>query len=666
MKLMYRVNVTPVVGLPQFSGWSQVVSSNFSSSQLVCAFSILGDHAGNAGRDFTEQISQAQANSSEELQQLVDSLIAVAQELDVKIQLVCGVFTANKVILGTIGGSVFLKRGERTGILLSSFDQVKIVEGKRTAGDVVVLITHQATDFINEIEQKFASGFDTDSVVTSIIPGLHGLNDSSLSSIAFVIGGRELNEEIAEEDQAPALDIPPALKLRGAGKNRSIEPVISEINQSRAKVWGWLSSLMAKIINWVKNISWRSWWAKVVRFLSQLKELVIVGAKFSVTLFRKITAKDIYLEVGSPRKLKRVVLPIVVGVIVIGGLIGFRVYAVRQQLKKAEAILAPVITQLNSARDQLASDPITARETASQAITQLEQLEKDFEKQTKAQQLVTAELVLAREFYDQISGQKEFDQLEIFYDLRLKDSDFVVSALDATQQEVVFLDSGKKQIIVLNLANKQIQQFDLSDEGDLVDLELTDSTITVLGKGVLSKNLEDKESSFKEIIAEGDSNREATLIEGFATYVYLLNPDKRNIYRYSKQEDGYSDPIGWAIGAASFDYEQVSSWAIDGEVWVVTREGGLHKLASGEEEEFEVTGLAEPFSGALQVFTHEDLENLYLLEPDGKRLVVLNKKGEFLKEIKSDSLASTTALFVSEELGKAFAVSGSIVYAMSI
>jgi hypothetical protein len=690
---MYRVNVTPVVGLPQFGGWSQVVSSNFSSSQLVCAFSIAGDHAGNAGRDFTEQISQAQANSPQELQQLVDKLRAAAAELGVEIQLACGVFTLDKVILGTIGGSVFLKRGDRTGVLLSSVEQVKIVEGKRTVGDVVVLITHQATDFVNEIKQKFASGFDTDSVVTSIIPGLHGLNDSSLSSIAFVTGGRELNgdvdgdhkdEEAIEEEvvvEPPVLDIPPALKLRGAGKNRAEETEVSDddnlvklgqVNQDEAaanptvKIKQGLSLIVTKVIVLFKQINWRSILVKIVGFLSRLKVLALAGMRFVVVLFRKITARDIYLKKTSPRNLIRIILPVIAGVVVIGSLIGFRVYKTRQQLKNANAVIDPIMGQLDLAKGQLESDPIAARESVSQAITALEQLENDFEDQKKAQQLVADQLISARELYDQISGQEEFSQLEIFYDLRLADNEFVVSALDATAQQVVFLDSGKKQVIVLDLKNKQVKQINLSEADKLTDLELTDSTVTVLGNGVLAKDLKNGGDVFVKTIDEGDSNREATLIEGFATYLYILNPEKRNIYRYSKQEDGYSDPIGWVSGAAGFDYNQVSSWAIDGEMWVATRDGGLHKLASGQEQDFKVTGLAKPFTHALQVFTHEDLENLYVLEPDGKRLVVLNKKGEFLKEIKSDSLSSTTALFVSEELGNAFAVSGSIVYAMSI
>jgi hypothetical protein len=701
---MYRVDVTPVVGLPQFSGWSQVVSSNFSSSQLVCAFSVSGDHAGNAGRDFTEKISEAEANSPQELNQLVDTLITAAEELDVEIQLACGIFSSNKMILGTTGGSVFLKRGDRTGVLLSSLNQVKIIEGKRKTGDVVALITHQATDFVNEIEQKFISGYDTDSVVTSIIPGLHGLDDSSLSSIAFVVGGREFKEEeeisaevveepVVKAEEESLLDIPPALKLRGAGRNRdTTSPIDFKIDHSKdkdedgddqnlsnlgqvqstksvslaaTKIWQGLNSVFSRVFTWFKSINWHALLARIVRFLSQLKELFIRGVKLLVAIFRRITAKDIYLKAGSSQKLMRLILPISAGVIIIGGLIGFRVYKIRQQVKNANSVLSPITEQLNSAQGQLEAEPILARESVSQVITQLEQLEKDFADQKKAQQLVMDQLSSARELYDQISGQEEFGQLEIFYDLRLVDSEFLVSSLDATQQQAVFLDAGKKKIITLNLENKQIQQLDLEDVENLVDLELTSTTATVLGQGVLTKDLND-DQKFTEIIAEGDSNRAATLIEGFASYIYLLNPEKRNIYRYSEQKDGYSDPIGWVSGAAGFDYEQVSSWAIDGEMWVATREGGLHKLASGREQELDIVGLAEPFTHSLQVFTHEDLENLYVLEPDGKRLVVLNKKGEFLKEIKSDSLISTTTLFVSEKLGKAFAVSGSIVYAMSI
>jgi hypothetical protein len=692
---MYKVDVTPVVGLPQFSGWSQVASSNFNSSQLVCAFSISGDHAGNIGRDLTEKILQAQVNSSQELHNFITDLITQMEQLDVKLQIAGGVFKSERAILGTAGGHVFLKRSERTGTLLSSVDEVKIIEGKRVAGDTVVLSTHQASDFLNEIELKFTSGFDTDSVVTSIIPGLHGLDDSSLASIAFVTGGSEFKEEEtlesvpddskveAEPEAEPEevtpiatteqlLNIPPALKLRGAGKNRTADlsklgqvPSTSSSSKMVSNIWQKLIKLVKTVVVQLKKINWHAALSSLVWFFSRIKTFLIRVARSIIVLFRKITARDIYLKSQSPRQLVRVILPIAASIVVIGGLIGFRLYKSKQQLKATNLILKPIATQFLSAKELISSDPILARETIGQVITQLEQLEKDFQDQKKSRQLVETKLTQAREFYDQISGQEEFGQLEIFYDLRLIDSEFLVSKVDATDKRAAFLDDGKKQLVVVNLENKQAQKIESGEVGRLIDVELTDTKVTALSEGVKQLDL-DEDQGLTEIIAEGDSNKAATLIENFATYIYVLNPEKRNIYRYSAQEEGYSDPIGWVSGAAGFDYSQVSSWAIDGDMWITTREGGLHKLAFGREQEFKITGLAEPFSGSLQVFTHEDLDDLYILEPTNHRLVILTKEGEFLKEIKSKSLASTTTLFVSKELSKAFAVSGSIVYAMGI
>lgn len=696
---MYRVDVTPVVGLPQFRGWSQVVFENLLSSQLVCAFCVAGDHAGNAGRDLTAQISQAKINSPHELQQFIDQLMAKAQELGVKVQLAAGVFYADKVILGVTGGSVFLKRGDRTGVLLNSVDQVKIVEGKRQAGDIVALITHQASGFINEIKQKFESGFDTDSVVTSVIPGLHGQNDSSLSSIAFVAGGRNFGEAASEIETEPEADSaavaviqdqPAAIKAKAKEPTKKTavaksinlkdlknepqqtvvtakDPHLSKLGQASTTTPSpvRVKQISKKIIAFLKKINWRSGWVRVVALLSLIKAFLFKAIGLVVVLFRKLTAKDIYLN-SSPQRLKRAVMIILLSIVLVGGGIGFVVYKNKQQLASAQLVLDPVIAELKTAQSQIEANPIQARETVSQSIEQLEQLEKDFSDQKKAQQLVTTELNSARDLYEQISGLEEFGQLEIFYDLRLIDNDFVVSAVDATDKNAVFLDKEKKQAISLTLDTKQTQLLDLDKITQPLDLELNDTQLTILGQGIWQKDLAEADSGFDEIIAEGDSNREANLVEGFATYIYLLNPSKRNVYRYAQQEKGYSDPIGWVSGAAGFDYGQVSSWAIDGEMWVATRDGGLYKLASGQEQDFNLTGLAEPFTHSLQVFTHEDLENLYVLEPDGKRLVVFNKEGGFLKEIKSNSLVSTTTLFVSEKLGKAFAVSGSIVYAMSI
>ena len=700
---MYRVDVTSVVGLPQFSGWSQVVSNNFNSAQLVCAFAIAGNHAGNAGRDLMTVISQAEIRSPQDLQKLMSLLINQATDLGVTMQLSCGIFSADKVVLGTNGGSVFLKRGERTGLLLSSTESVKIVAGKRQSGDVVVLITQQAESFLNEIEQRFKRGFDLDSVVTSIVPGLQGQHDSSLSSIAFIQGGQDFSEKsvetkksaelkesaevekLAETEQPPKaeesdkfegqkvkaninlkdLNADTPSSLSRLGKSDQSSQGQSHFIQPLKKVFKKVGSLVKKVWQWLFQLGWQSLWKKIRIFLKKIKNFFVKILQIIVSFFRKLTARDVYLT-SSPQRLRRVTVAVILGAILLIGGTGTLIYKSKQRISQTEIVLAPILAQLSQARTKLAADPIQARESVSAVITQLEQLEKDYADQKKSLQLVKAELATARQLYDDISGQEEFDQLEIFYDLRLADNDFIVSRVDANDHNALFLDSGKKQAIGLDLETKQLKKIDFSERDNITDIELNENEAYLLGQGVSSVDITDKKITPQEIIPEGDSNRAATFLESFATYIYILNPQKRNIYRYAQQEEGYSKPIGWVGGAAGFDYDKVTSWAIDGEVWVATQQGEIHRLVSGQEAEFKVTGLAKPFTHSLQLFTNENLKNLYVLEPNANRLVVLTKDGKFLKEITSTSLSSTTALFVSEEMGKAFAVSGSIVYSMGI
>jgi len=66
------------------------------------------------------------------------------------------------------------------------------------------------------------------------------------------------------------------------------------------------------------------------------------------------------------------------------------------------------------------------------------------------------------------------------------------------------------------------------------------------------------------------------------------------------------------------------------------------------------------------LFTHSDYDNIYLLEPSSNRLIVITKGGDFVKEIKSASLAAASGLVVSESLNKAIVISGSLVFEVGL
>lgn len=679
---MYKVEVTPVVGLPQFTGWSHVAASHARFGHLVCAFAVKGEHAGNVGRDLTEIITEFTVNSATDFHQLLTKLSDTATELDAEVSVAAGFFSAHTLIIGALRGSVFLKREQRMGVLLTAANDIKVVEGKRQTGDIVVLSTLQGQAVLPEVELRFKTGFDVDSVIASIIPGLHSNQDSSLSSLAFVTGGQEL-EEVPETEEAPIaieLDDQPAVahsRLEESAHEplveiSSDEPVESEqeiVEQSTAQ------SLIA-VVPPMQSLTPRGKAIPVGELLVRLRTVIglfVVGLRqiimaiihWFVKTFRQLRFRDVYVQGQSPRKVLRVVLPIVLGILLVGGLLAWWLLTTRSQVKAAETAVAADVERLTAARQTLNTDPLKAREETQAVIADLQQLEQQFTQKKAGQKVITKQLNEAKTFFESISGVEAVQELEVFYDLRLVDSSFVATSVDAYGDNVVFLDKDRKKLVILSVSTKQAREVSLDGMDRVSAVAVDEKNVTLLGNGVFQVPLANG-STVTKVIDEGDSNRTSTQIETFASYIYVLNADKRNIYRYSKGTDKFSDPIGWVSGAVSLDFAQVNSWAIDGQVWIATKDGQVHLLESGREQPFEIKGLEKKFEHPLVVYTRDGFSKLYVLEANTQRVVVLNKDGSFIKEVSSPSLASATGLFVDEASNTAYAVSGSIIYAVKL
>jgi hypothetical protein len=156
------------------------------------------------------------------------------------------------------------------------------------------------------------------------------------------------------------------------------------------------------------------------------------------------------------------------------------------------------------------------------------------------------------------------------------------------------------------------------------------------------------------------------MIEFFEGYLYVFNPEQRNIYRYVIREDGLSEPIGWLTNKQGLDFAAVTSFMVDGQIWLADKNGVIWKYEKGEPLNFDVTGLENPLGESIQLYANQNTEYLYVLEPAKESLLVLSKEGELIKQISSPTLASTTNFVVDEETQRAFVISGSIIYTINL
>ena len=119
----------------------------------------------------------------------------------------------------------------------------------------------------------------------------------------------------------------------------------------------------------------------------------------------------------------------------------------------------------------------------------------------------------------------------------------------------------------------------------------------------------------------------------------------------------------------SDDFKDAKSMSVAYSIFLLNSNGEVVVYTSGNKGEFEITGLETPLSNPNEVVTYVDFENVYVSDSGNKRVVVLEKDGKFVKEIKSttgkdwDDLKN---IGVSDDEKKMFVLSGSKVYEVSL
>ncbi|HYD34946.1 MAG TPA: hypothetical protein VD999_02670 [Vitreimonas sp.] len=666
---MHKVQSTPLVGLPQQKGWSQVLTKN--DPQVVYVVAIQGVNASNVGRDVIDTLSQAQLDTPVDFHTVVTQVLGEVRHKDCQLQLAAGYFTDDKSFFLAVNGSVLLKRAIKVAELVVSSGEVKLIQGRRQPDDVVVLLTDQARSFNEEIIQKFSQGYDVDTVITSMVPRLHGQADSSLSAIAFISAAPELASVAAEPapeakitlEELVATPDEPETDALSLSELTSPTPVVSP---------SFDSTPVTPTPSLLRPLESSGQLAPAVPVTTRLKTASL-GLFSRLQHFKQPSflsggvarynpfSRDVYVDRDSRRKAVRWLLPVVIGLVVVG--LGIMIYRsrIQQQVQALDETIAPFKASIAEARQQVDQNPLQARERVATAITQMEAARTTFAGQSYALKKLETELSAAQQVYQEISGKEELNELPTFYDLRYAQTEFVTSTAVGKAKRGLFVDAEKGRVISLNLENQQFQLFEPGAQPRIQDVSLYDDRIWMLGGGLRSVSVVGTASA-TVVKEEGESNRAGQFIELYNRYIYIFNPEKRNIYRYAPTADGYTDPIGWLTSSQGLDFAQVTSLSIDGDIWLGTKTGEIKKFTTGRPAEFTLKGMTEPFDSSIIVYTSEELQNLYVLEPNKQRVVILSKTGEFLREVRSVSLASATGLIADEQLQRIFPVSGSIIF----
>ncbi|MCK5461189.1 hypothetical protein KAI58_04355 [Candidatus Gracilibacteria bacterium] len=113
-------------------------------------------------------------------------------------------------------------------------------------------------------------------------------------------------------------------------------------------------------------------------------------------------------------------------------------------------------------------------------------------------------------------------------------------------------------------------------------------------------------------------------IKNYGRYAYILDPVENQIWKYERKRDTYGAAIAYNQGA---DLSRAVSFTIDGSIYIISDEGILQKIFRGQKQDYEFRDLPSiPFRGKnLKVYTTQELDFLYVLDPDNERVLIFVK-----------------------------------------
>ncbi len=143
----------------------------------------------------------------------------------------------------------------------------------------------------------------------------------------------------------------------------------------------------------------------------------------------------------------------------------------------------------------------------------------------------------------------------------------------------------------------------------------------------------------------------------------MLDSANNQIWKYQNTDLGFLD-ISSYLRAGGVDFNNAIAMAIDGSTYVLTSTGNIAKFTSGLSETFKIAGLDPAINNPVSLFTSDDVNNLYVLDSGGKRVVVLNKKGAYQGQYNLPM--AVNFVLADESLKKIFVISGSKVYSFDL
>lgn len=242
---------------------------------------------------------------------------------------------------------------------------------------------------------------------------------------------------------------------------------------------------------------------------------------------------------------------------------------------------------------------------------------------------------------------------ELFLDLSLLSSGFAASDYSTSSDVIYILDKNSKKIVSVEIDGKKSKVIASQDNvGEARDIASYEGRAFILSSdGVFEVG------NTRERVIEGDWSGEA-FVAAYTGNLYILDKTGNSIYRHSGSGAGFGTGASWITSGTKVDFSDALGFVIDGSVYVYFGSGKISKYSLGSPQNFAISGEFPEVTKIDSIYSNDETEHLYLLDKEGKRIVVTDKKGGYIAQYVGDKIGEATGIVVSEKEKKIILIAG--------
>jgi len=403
-----------------------------------------------------------------------------------------------------------------------------------------------------------------------------------------------------------------------------------------------------------EKVSWKKKLAK--------QKIILLKIKKIPQKIKEFVLKIKNLRQEQKKHYQKIFLLVVLAIVLVTtALLSWR-HLEQKNLDKANKEIDALVLS-NAELEQLSTkQPVLAREKIQENQEQLRQLLDEYNS-LLAKKRIEEKIQELQARAEQLVSENNLDQLFVYSNWYDNYPDFLGNKIIASPQGLLVGNSQTDQLLLVN--NNNFDQWTINFADFSIDNSSSDRLkIFIKDQGIKYLDWQDR-SSFA-LKTEGDSDRDAQFVESYQNFLYLLNPEKRNIYRYTLTNGELSEAIGWLVDKQNINFSTVSDMSIDGDLWLGFKDGKIMKFSRGYQVDFALTGLEQLPTDLVKIASQENSDKIVFLDKSNNRLIVSTKEGQLISEIKSNELAGVSDITLANDGQSCFALSGSVIYQIQI